>query len=184
MGAGEVQKKYSRKGKLNKKKLCTPINPKKYSCYGLKKIHTRNLITKNIPAPRKSPPPPHNFSNGPSLRVQATRTTWFRSPTRVTPVLEKRNKHVSGEIVSRRGGSSLVVPHFSSVIVERAKRERAWKAPQASPSRVSPFLRWGDFHARSRFARSTVLEDKRGTTRNLKNNRIDSQGDPLSSQFV
>ena len=46
MGAGEVQKKYSRKGKLNKKKLCTPINPKKYSCYGLKKIHTRNLITK------------------------------------------------------------------------------------------------------------------------------------------
>ena len=130
------------------------------------------------------PPPPHNFSNGLSLRVQATRTTWFRSPTRVTPVLEKRNKHVSGEIVSRRGGSSLVVPHFSSVIVERAKRERAWKAPQASPSRVSPFLRWGDFHARLRFARSTVLEDKRGTTRNLKNNRIDSQGDPLSSQFV
>ena len=132
-----------------------------------------------------SPPPPHNFSNGPSLRVQATRTTWFRSPTRVTPALEKRNEHVSGEIVSRRGGgSSLVVPHFSSVIVEHAKRERAWKAPQASPRRVSPFLRWGDFHARSRFARSTVLEDKRGTTRSLKNNLTDSQGDPLSSQFI
>ena len=32
-----------------------------------KKIHTRNLITKKIPAARKSPPPPHNFSNGPSL---------------------------------------------------------------------------------------------------------------------
>ena len=45
-GAGEVQKKYSRKGKLNEKNSCTPINPKKYSCYGLKKIHTRNLITK------------------------------------------------------------------------------------------------------------------------------------------
>ena len=27
---------YSRKGKLNEKNLCTPINPKKYSCYGLK----------------------------------------------------------------------------------------------------------------------------------------------------
>ena len=38
-----------------------PINPKKYSCKGLKKIHTMNLITK-IP-----PPPPNNFSNGPSL---------------------------------------------------------------------------------------------------------------------
>ena len=27
---------YSRKGKLNEKNLYTPINPKKYSCYGLK----------------------------------------------------------------------------------------------------------------------------------------------------
>ena len=33
---------------------------------GPKKIHTRNLITKKIPAARKSPPP-YNFSNGPSL---------------------------------------------------------------------------------------------------------------------
>ena len=30
------KKTYSRKGKLNEKKSCTPINPKKYSCYGLK----------------------------------------------------------------------------------------------------------------------------------------------------
>ena len=37
-GAGEVQKQYSRKGKLIEKNLCTPINPKKYSCYGLKKF--------------------------------------------------------------------------------------------------------------------------------------------------
>ena len=29
-----------------------------------KKIHTRNLITKKIPAARKFPSPPHNFSNG------------------------------------------------------------------------------------------------------------------------
>ena len=27
-GGGEVQKKYSRKGKLNEKNSCTPINPK------------------------------------------------------------------------------------------------------------------------------------------------------------
>ena len=32
-----------------------------------KKIHTRNLITKKIPA-LETPPPSHNFSNGPSLR--------------------------------------------------------------------------------------------------------------------
>ena len=32
-------------------------------------------------------------------------------------------------------------------------------------TRVSPFLAWGDFHARSRFARSTIPEKKWGTTR-------------------
>ena len=32
---------------------------------------------------------------------------------------------------------------------------------------VSPFLSWGDFHARSRFARSTLPEEKWGTTRSL-----------------
>ena len=36
-----------------------------------------------------------------------------------------------------------------------------------SPRRVSPFLAWGDFHARSRFARSTIPEEKWGTTRSL-----------------
>ena len=108
------------------------------------------------------------------------------------------------------------VLHFSSGIVERAKRERAWKSPHArkgdtrqgerkmrdyrqspsfwpftadwfwsvkfvspsksikipslielSPRRVSPFLAWGDFHARSRFARSTIPGEKWGTTRSL-----------------
>ena len=44
---------------------------KKYSCYGLKKIRARNLITKKnscgskIPSP--SPPPKKNVSSGPSL---------------------------------------------------------------------------------------------------------------------
>ena len=37
-----------------------------------------------------------------------------------------------------------------------------------SPRRVSPFLAWGDFHARSRFARSTIPEEKCGTTRSLE----------------
>ena len=37
-GAFEVQKKYSRKGKKQEKNSCIPINPKKYSCYGLKKF--------------------------------------------------------------------------------------------------------------------------------------------------
>ena len=69
------------------------------------------------------------------------------------------------------GARLRVVPHFSSEIVEHAKRERAWKSPhprkgdtrrgerKISPRRVSPFLGWGDFHARSRFARSTIPEE-------------------------
>ena len=32
---------------------------------------------------------------------------------------------------------------------------------------VSPFLAWGDFHERSRFAYSTIHEEKWGTTRSL-----------------
>ena len=72
-----------------KKNSFTPISPKKYSCYGLKKIHTRNLITKKIPADRKFPtpaplpPPPHNFSNDPSLSMKRTKnidsSAWTKS---------------------------------------------------------------------------------------------------------
>ena len=55
--------------------------------------------------------------------------------------------------------------HFSSGIVEGAKRERAWKLPHARKPLSPPplaFLAWGDFHARSRFARSTIPEEKWG----------------------
>ena len=80
MGGGRSTKKYSRKAKLNEKNSCTPINPKKYSCYGLKKIHTRNLITKKNSCCSKIPlPPRHNFSNGPSLKyleVGHSTTAW------------------------------------------------------------------------------------------------------------
>ena len=45
-----------------KKNYCAPINPKKYSCYGLKKFHTRNLITKKNSCGSKIPlPPPITF---------------------------------------------------------------------------------------------------------------------------
>ena len=40
-----------------------------------------------------------------------------------------------------------------------------------SPRLVSPYLAWGDFHARSSFARSTIPEEKLGTTRSLALNK-------------
>ena len=85
-GAGEVQKNNSRKGKLNEKNSCTPINPKKYSCYGLKNIHTRNLIAKKIPSARKfpSPSPTHNFSNGPSLNGKCPKYPTLARPSAFT----------------------------------------------------------------------------------------------------
>ena len=48
-----------------KKNSRTPINSKKYSCYGLKN-HTKNLITKKNSCGSKILPA-LNFSNGPSL---------------------------------------------------------------------------------------------------------------------
>ena len=57
-----------------------------------------------------------------------------------------------------------VVPHFSSGIVERRLFSRGVIFTRA---RVSPFLTWGDFHARLRFARSTIPEETWGTSRSL-----------------
>ena len=54
--------------------------------------------------------------------------------------------------------TSRVVPHFSSGIVDRAKRQRARKSPHARKGDT----RRGDFHARSRFARSTIPEENWG----------------------
>ena len=57
-----------------------------------------------------------------------------------------------------------VVPHFSSGIVERGNTRPGDR--KISPPRVS-FSRVGDFHAHSRFARSTIPEERWGTTRSL-----------------
>ena len=54
-------KKYSRKGKLTEKNSCAAINPKKYSCNGLNKIHAKNLITKKNSCSLKIPLPPITF---------------------------------------------------------------------------------------------------------------------------
>ena len=43
----------------------------------------------------------------------------------------------------------------------------------------SPFLAWGDFHARSRFAGSTIPEEKWGTTRSLSGQPLRSLRSPM-----
>ena len=62
LGGGRAKYKkyiYSRKGKLNEKNLCTPINPKKYSCYGLKLKFMKEFDNeKNFRGTKIPPPPP------------------------------------------------------------------------------------------------------------------------------
>ena len=61
VGGGRSTKKYiySRKGKLNEKNLCTPINPKKYSCYGLKLKFMKEFDNeKNFRGTKIPHPPP------------------------------------------------------------------------------------------------------------------------------
>ena len=54
-----------------KKNLCTPINPKKYSCYGLKKNSYKEFDNKEKFLQLEHSPPPHNFSiNGLSLKLE------------------------------------------------------------------------------------------------------------------
>ena len=63
-----------------------------------------------------------------------------------------------------------VVPHLSPGIASetraRVKITPREKRLYAARPRLS-FLTWGDFHARSRFAGSTIHEEKWGTTRSL-----------------
>ena len=54
-----------------------------------------------------------------------------------------------------------ILDHEWPPIFPHPTREKATR-------RVSPFLAWGDFKARSRFARSTIPEEKWGTTRSLR----------------
>ena len=50
-----------------KKNSCTPINPTKYSCYGLKNSYKEFDNEKKFLRLENSPPLPHNFSNGRSM---------------------------------------------------------------------------------------------------------------------
>ena len=60
-GGGRVQKNI-RAGKINEKKFMRqPINPKKYSCYDLKKFIQGICYPQKIPAARKFPTPPKTF---------------------------------------------------------------------------------------------------------------------------
>ena len=76
-GVGEEQKIFAH-GKIKRKNSCTPINPKKYSCYGLKKF-IQGIIWKRKTFLRlENSPPPITFLMGPSLskRIHQQLTYW------------------------------------------------------------------------------------------------------------
>ena len=57
VGGGELQKKYSRKGQLNEKKSCTPINPKNIHAMAKKKSYKEFDNEKKLLQLENSPPP-------------------------------------------------------------------------------------------------------------------------------
>ena len=80
-----------------------------------------------------------------------------------------------------------VVPHLSSGIVERAKRKSAWKSPHERKGDTPPrlaFLAWSDFHARSRFAPSTILDEKWGIIRSLIERKLKPCTDGLALYVI
>ena len=61
----------------------------------------------------------------------------------------------AGYVINFNSFLMCLTPDAGEILVSRAERHAAGK--------VSPFLAWGDFHARSRFARLTIPEEKMGT---------------------
>ena len=53
-----------------------------------------------------------------------------------------------------------------------ARENHPMQERQYSPLPMSSFLTWGDFHARSRFVRSTIPEEKWGIACNLRQGRL------------
>ena len=98
-GVRSTKKKYSPKGKLNEKNSCTPINAKKIFMQWPKKIHTKNLIMKKIPAARKflTPPPPITFLMVRPLvtvkRKQTSHLNFFNGTNQIYHADEKKKKH-------------------------------------------------------------------------------------------
>ena len=130
--------------------------------YSIKSNNVTSLTNKRIiginwPRLRVAP----NFSSG--IVEQAKRQREWKSPH-------------ARKCETRRGerkmlGQTSNLGRVRSIIWIRSKNdlssERAKYLIFLSPRRVSPFLAWGDFYARSRFARSTIPEEKWGTARSL-----------------
>ena len=98
VGGGEsiCKKKYLRKGKLNGLIHAPQLTLKHTHAMAWKKIHTRNLMKKKIPAPRKLPTSPRSlftFFNGPSRRVLYAKVTFANKLSSSLKIfVDKRNK--------------------------------------------------------------------------------------------
>ena len=77
----------------------------------------------------------------------------------LTKVIQNCEIHLISRMVQTR--------HTAERAMEREKWEKAETQKINLSRSVSSFLVWGDFHARSRFACSTISEEKWGTTRSL-----------------
>ena len=114
-------------------------------------------------------PPPHNFSIGPSLKLMLsvyvgstqTKASYQSLQTTISPSFSLRDSRanetrVRVKIIQREKGET-----------RRGERQiRDYRQSPISHVFLSPqhltFLAWGDFHARSRFAPSSIPEGNKG----------------------
>ena len=108
------------------------------------KIHTRNLITKKIPAARKFPfPLPHNFSNGPSLSNQTSHSYGqtvvcdiMTHGTLICQVLKDSKQCATLETRRDWGRGSQLLANFSQVTVPDV-------LAKIKPAQFPLALKWG-----------------------------------------
>ena len=99
------------------------LNPEKYSCHGLKKIHTWNLIAEKnfcgwkVPLP---PPLPHNFSNGLSLNI------FHETMSNLFNLLIQRVQTVGRQRDKNNLRKSILPCSNNKKIIKRKWRENKW----------------------------------------------------------
>ena len=91
-----------------------------------------------------------------------SQTTWFCKTT-VRQIKIKISPKPHQKSSTTTSLQTLTPPSLSKIEQKYARSPKVFYPPDG----VSPFFVWGDFHVRSRFARSTIPEEKWGTTRSL-----------------
>ena len=136
-----------------KKNSCTPSNPKKYSWYGLKKIHTRNLITKKNSCGPKIPL--LSSHNGPSLNILGRFHTFFHLRVVLRQLFDtvkgkyQKSKEIATDsnliwdvMLYSRHSWALHLPLETTCSCKQGTKVRYWQTELTRPVKVDHLQSW------------------------------------------